>query len=640
MSDTIQKSNLVKAIDSVIAVVAAVLGVYHFLAARWTLTSSYRHIMIHFLGCFVILFLMTIRIPAAKLKNKLSNVLCVICTVAMIIDTIYIYINHDKFLEAMGNYSMGQIVSGAIYLIIFLIATYMAWGKVIPIIVCIILAYGYFGPHLPGFLYHGGLSVKRLITYSTTNFTGVFGMLGQITANTIILFSVFAGMMSAFGALDSIMNVAMSASGKIRSGGAQVAVISSGLVGSVTGSVAANISMTGSVSIPLMKKRGYPNEFAAACEAAASTGGAILPPVMNAAAFIIASWTNTPYIKIVIYGITPALLYYIGIALSVYIKAIKLGDEKVVDDSLPKFRDAAGEFFVYIIPLIVLVIFLVKNYSAQMSLFFAIIAMMMVGLFKQFKKGMPAAESLKNFVIKTFEGFRDGAKTCASISVVLGVMGIVVQILTATGLPSKISQFVVTSAGNNLFLLGVLVAISCLVFGMGMPAAPAYVLCALLGAPALTSFGVPLLAAHFFVFYYGEMSALTPPVAIGCLVASGMAKADFMKTCWVSLRLAIAGFVLPFMFLYRPQVLFGMGTFFEWAWATLMILIFLLTFIFFCENFFLEKLTVLERVLSLAACLCCIIPVYVFDFAGIVLAVAVIVMHVTRHRRNKALPAA
>ena len=247
------KSRLVKAIDTLIAVIAAALGIYHFLAARFTIVSSYRHIMIHFLGCFLILFLTTLRIPAANTKSKLKNILCVICAVAILADTIFIYAHHDQYLEAMGNYTTGQIVSGAIYLLVFLIATYMAWGKVIPIIVVVMLAYGYFGPHLPGFLWHGGLSVKRLITYSTTNFTGVFGMLGQITANTIILFSLFAGMMSAFGALQSIMNVAMSASGKVRSGGAQVAVISSGLIGSVTGSVAANISMTGSISIPLRK---------------------------------------------------------------------------------------------------------------------------------------------------------------------------------------------------------------------------------------------------------------------------------------------------------------------------------------------------------------------------------------------------
>lgn len=632
---SLTSSRLVKFIDISIAVVAVLLGIYHFVAAKYTITSSYRHIMIHFVGCFIILFLTTIRIPAAKVKNKLSNVLCGLCTVAIIIDTVYIFIHHDQYINAMGNYSVGQIVSGAIYLLVFLIATYMAWGKVIPIIVGIILLYGYFGPYLPGFLYHGGLSIKRLITYSTTNFTGVFGMLGQITANTIILFSLFAGMMEAFGALDSIMNVAMSASGKVRSGGAQVAVIASGLIGSVTGSVAANISMTGTVSIPLMKKRGYPPEFAAACESAASTGGAILPPVMNAAAFIIASWTSTPYITIVVLGITPAILYFLGIALSVYIKAIKLGDEKVVDDSLPKFRDAAGEFFVFIIPLIVLVVFLVNNYSAQLSLFYAIIAMMLVGLIKQFKKGVRILDSLKNFVTKVLTGFGKGAKTCASISIVLGVMGVVVQILTATGLPSKISQFVTTSAGNSLFLLGILVAISCLVFGMGMPAAPAYVLCALLGAPALTSFGVPLLAAHFFVFYYGEMSAITPPVAIGCLVASGMAKSDFMKTCGTSIRLAIAGFVLPFMFLFRPAILFGLGTVGGWAWATLMVVAFLFSFIITCENFFLAKLTVVERVLAGLACAACIIPVAALDFVGIGLLAAVVLMHLVRVKKMK-----
>lgn len=637
MGNTIEgKSRFVKVIDTLVAVIAAALGIYHFLAARFTIVSSYRHIMIHFLGCFLILFLTTLRIPAANTKSKLKNILCGICAVAVLADTIFIYTHHDQYLEAMGNYTTGQIVSGAVYLLVFLIATYMAWGKVIPIIVVVMLAYGYFGPHLPGFLWHGGLSIKRLITYSTTNFTGVFGMLGQITANTIILFSLFAGMMSTFGALQSIMNVAISASGKVRSGGAQVAVISSGLIGSVTGSVAANISMTGSISIPLMKTRGYPPEFAAACEASASTGGAILPPVMNAAAFIIASWTNTPYITIVVLGITPALLYYLGISLSVYIKAIKLGDEKVVDDTLPKFKEAIGEFLVYIIPLVVLVIFLVKNYSAQLSLFFAIITMMVVGLVKQFKRGMPILQSLKNFITKVIKGFQEGAKTCASISVVLGVMGVVVQILTATGLPSKISQFVTASAGHNLFLLGIFVAISCLIFGMGMPAAPAYVLCALLGAPALTSFGVPLLAAHFFVFYYGEMSALTPPVAIGCLVASGMAKADFMKTCWISLRLAIAGFVLPFMFLFRPAILFGLGTVGSWAWATLMVLVFLFTFIITCENFFLIKLSVPERILSGLACIGCIIPIEVLDFAGLALTVAVVILHLARRKKETA----
>ncbi|MBQ7737121.1 MAG: TRAP transporter fused permease subunit [Oscillospiraceae bacterium] len=623
-----------KRIENMLKMIGVLMGVYHFLSARFMLTSAYRHIMIHYACCFVILFLTKINFHTESKKEKAVSILSVICIAAIILDTAFIYAHHDQYLQAMGNYTTGQIISGAIYLLVFLIGTYLAWGKVIPIIVAIFLLYGYFGPKLPGFLYHGGLSVKRLITYSTTNFTGVFGMMGQITANTIILFSIFGGMLDSFGALECIMNVAMSVSGKIRSGGAQVAVISSGLIGSVTGQVAANISMTGTVSIPLMKKRGYPPEFAAACEATASTGGAILPPVMNAAAFIIASWTNTPYFRIIMLGVTPALLYYFGIALSIYIKAIKLGDERVIDENLPKFRDAALDFGVFFIPIIVLVILMARNLSSQMSLFFSIITMMVVGFYKQLKKGRPILESCRLFIVKLMNGFAGGAKACAAISIVLGITGVVVQILTATGLPSKISQFVVTSAGSSMFLLGVMVAISCVVFGMGMPAAPAYVLCALLGAPALTSYGVPLLAAHFFVFYFGEMSALTPPVAIGCLVASGMAKADFMKTCVTALRLAIAGFVLPFMFLYRPAILFGLGTVGQWAWAVLMIVVFLFAFILSCENFFLEKLDIKERIIAIVAAACSIMPYFALDLAGIALTLLLLVLHLTRHRKN------
>ncbi|MBR3127518.1 MAG: TRAP transporter fused permease subunit [Solobacterium sp.] len=632
MSESNNKTNV---IQQIINVIALALGIYHFFAAKFTLVNSNIHIIIHFLGSFLILFLSTINTKANDSKGKAKNIFCLICIALILVDSVYIAANHDKFITAMGNYSDGQIYSGAIYLALFLIGTYIAWGKVIPIIVMAALLYGYFGPSMPGFLYHGGLSVERLITYSTTNFTGVFGLLGTISANQIILFSIFAGMMTAYGALDCIMRVAMSASGKIRSGAAQVAVISSGLIGSVTGSVAANISMTGSVSIPLMKKRGYPDEFAAACESAASTGGAILPPVMNAASFIIASWTNTPYIKIIIYGLTPALLYYLGIGLSVYIKAIKLGDEKMNSADIPKFRDAALEFFTYIIPIIVLVILLSRNYSAEFSLFFSIIAMILVGLAKEIRRTENIADNIKTFFAKLLSGFREGARTCSSIAIVMGIMGVVVQILTATGLPSKIAQFAINSAGNSLFMLGLFVAISCLVFGMGMPAAPAYVLCALLGAPALTAFGVPLLAAHFFVFYYGEMSAITPPVAIGCLVASGMAKSNFMKTCVEAMRLAIAGFILPFMFLYRPEIMFGLKTVGSWAWAVIMVIIFLLTFIMTWENFFLDKLTVIERGISAVACICCLMPIYVLDFAGIALFALLMIMHVRRYRMSQ-----
>lgn len=460
-------------------------------------------------------------------------------------------------------------------------------------------------------------------------------MLASVSANTIVLFTIFGGLMEAFGAISTIMDVAMSASTKIRSGGAQVAVISSGLIGSITGSVAANITLTGAVSIPLMKKRGYPPEFAAACEATASTGGAILPPVMNAAAFIIASWTGIPYIYLVAVGVAPALLYYLGIAISVYIKALKLGDEKVKAEELPKFHRAFGKLAMFVVPVIVLVVLMTMSYSPQKALFIVVLVLVAMGLVLTLAdcKYDSISERVKTFVSSVLKGLSSGGKTVAGIAACMATMGCVVEILTATGLPSKISQFALALAGNSLFLLAVLVAIVCLIFGMGMPSGSAYILAALLGAPALTTFGVPTIVAHFFVFYYAELSAITPPVAIGCLVASGLAGAKFMKTCLISMRLAIAGFVLPFLFLYRPAILLQ-GAWYETIWAVLMVVCFLFMFIIAVENFFLQKTTVLERFLAAVSAFCLLMPIAVLDFAGIVLAAIMLALHVLRYRKQ------
>ena len=224
----------------------------------------------------------------------------------------------------------------------------------------------------------------------------------------------------------------------------------------------------------------------------------------------------------------------------------------------------------------------------------------------------------------------------ASIAVVMACMGVVVQMMTATGLSSKISQFALAIAGDNLLILAIVVALTCVLFGMGMPSASAYILAALLGAPALTTFGVPVVVAHFFVFYFAEMSALTPPVAIGCLVAAGLAKADFFKTCLISMRLAIVGFVLPFLFLYRPALLLQ-GTALEWAWAVLMVVAFLFCFIVFCENFFRTRTVLWERIIAGAGALCCVLPFYALDFAGLALFSVLIISQGRRVRRERSL---
>lgn len=288
----------------------------------------------------------------------------------------------------------------------------------------------------------------------------------------------------------------------------------------------------------------------------------------------------------------------------------------------------------FIIPVIVLVVLMVMGESAQKSLFLAICCLALVGLLQQFV--MREEKPLQAFVKKLLAGFENGGRTVASIAVVMACMGVVVQMMTATGLSSKISQFALAIAGDNLLILAIVVALTCVLFGMGMPSASAYILAALLGAPALTTFGVPVVVAHFFVFYFAEMSALTPPVAIGCLVAAGLAKADFFKTCLISMRLAIVGFVLPFLFLYRPALLLQ-GTVLEWAWAVLMVVAFLFCFIVFCEDFFRTRTVLWERIIAGVGALCCVLPFYALDFAGLALFGVLIISQGRRVRRERSL---
>lgn len=633
----LHKTAAEKRLDRLTSIISAVMCVYHLAAANHTIFTSEQHINLHIAFSLVIIFLQGIKLGDKSAKSKLRSVFMIILLTAGIVTAAYIHVNSLRFQMTIGRQPFDKVFSGLIFLIVILIATQRTWGWIIPTIAIVALLYGYYGPYMPGIFFHSGLKFNRLITYVTTNFTGVYGMLASVSANTIVLFTLFGGLMDAFGAINSIMDVAMSVSTKIRSGAAQVAVLSSGFVGSISGSVAANITLTGQFSIPLMKKRGYPPEFAAACEATASTGGAILPPVMNAAAFIIASWTGIPYIYICAVGAAPALLYYLGISLSIYIKALKLGDEKLKSEELPKFHKAFAKLSMFVVPIIVLVALMTMSYSPQKALYIAIFVLIAMGFFfcVTDKENGGFAGGVKSFVCKVYEGLESGGKTVAGIAVCMATMGCVVEILTATGLPSKISQFALSMAGDNMLLLAALVAVVCLVFGMGMPSGSAYILAAMLGAPALTTYGVPLIVAHFFVFYYAELSAITPPVAIGGLVASGLAGADFMKTCLTSIRLAIAGFVLPFLFLYRPALLLQ-GAWYETIWAVAMVIGFLLMFIIAFENFFLIKTTKTERLLAAGASLCYLLPVMAFDFVGIALSAIVLVTHVTRYRKQAA----
>ena len=622
---------LEKRLAQVISIVAFTYGFYHLLAAKYIIFNTELHINFHIMMAIVLVFLIGIKINQKTGRFTAGSYFNIVCIAITLGSMIYIQVNYDYFKEQIGIPNVPMIWSGLCVILMVLISTKKTWGWLMPIFAVIALLYAYLGPYIPAPFYHGGLSLQRCITSVSTNFQGIYGLLTSTSANTISLFCVFAGLMESFGMLNVIMNMASVLGSKIRSGDAQVAVISSGLVGSITGSAAANVTMTGTISIPLMKRRGYSKNFAGAVEAAASTGGSILPPVMNASAFIMAAWIGVPYIRLVAVGMTPAILYYIGVGFMVYIEAAKLGIGKSLASGkkMPPLEKLFNVLF--LLPVIVLIYYMARMFSAQYSLFFAIIATVVVGAIREFKKN-----DIKGSVIRTlkkcYHGLEGGAKSLMTLVVVLGTMGIVVQILTSTGLSSKFSQWAIGLAGSNLLILAITVAAICVVFGMGMPSAPAYVLAALLGAPALVMFGVPQINAHFFVFYFAEMSALTPPVALCALVATGMAGGKFLPTCFKAIKLAIMGFTLPFFFIWNPGLLLT-GTAGQFFWALLLALGFLVSFSISFQNHWMIKLHLWERIGFFITAGLIITQIPILTYIGLPLTVILLVQHFSRYKR-------
>lgn len=619
-----------KRLSTIITGIAFFYGMYHLISARFLILNSELHINFHIMLALVLVFLTAIKFnekTGRLTKRSYFSILCLIITVASML---YIHFRYDFFKEQIGIPNAPMVWSGLCVILMVLIATKITWGWLMPIFAIIALLYGYLGPYIPGPFYHGGLSLERCITSVSTSFEGIYGLLTSTSANTIALFCIFAGLMEAFGMLDVVMNLASTLGRKIRSGDAQVAVIASGLVGSITGSTAANVTMTGTISIPLMKKRGYSKEFAGAVEAAASTGGAILPPVMNAAAFIMSAWIGIPYIRLVVVGFPPAILYYLGVALMVYIQALKLGIGKSHTHGRKMSLAEKLMAFLFLLPIIVLLYLMARMFSAQYALFFAMITTVAVGIIREYRKG-----DIKGWAVsvlkKFYQGLAGGTKTLAGLVVVLGTMGIVVQMLLGTGLASKFSQWALGLSSGNLIIMAIVVAGICTVFGMGMPSAPAYVMAALLGAPALVLLGVKLLNAHFFVFYFAEMSAITPPVAICSLVACGLSGGKFLKTCWIALRLGIMGFVIPFFFIWKPGILMS-GTVLDFLWAILLATLFLVAFVATVENYFMVKLFIWERILTAIGAICLFIQIPILNIIGLTVTSLFIVIHIIRGR--------
>ena len=470
------------------------------------------------------------------------------------------------------------------------------FGLILPIICILMLFYAHYGD-LPGILGHRGFTFEEVVEVTWFSFSGVFGRPTDIVSSIVLIFIVFGAMLEATGATGILLKMATVVTARIRGGTAHSAIVASALFGTISGSPVANVVGTGVFTIPMIKRQGFGNSFAGAVEAAASSGGQFTPPIMAAVAFIMAELIGLPYIQVAICAAIPALLYYGSLFASVYAEAVRLGIQPLPKEEIPKLtRTDWLESSRFLIPLVVVVAVLFAGRSAALAGFSALAAAVLTGIVIDWV--FLRDEGRKNLGIRElFVALRKGGVQCAQIMVAVGSIGIVIGVVSLTGVAGNFGALVSELAEGSLFVALLVTAIACLLLGMGLPTLPAYLFIVLFVGPVIGNLGIPALLVHMFVLYFGVLSNVTPPVAIAAYAAAPIAGSNPMSTGFNALRLAAVGFIIPFVMIYYPSISiviqFNWGEFL-WILARMPVVIWLVASgLIGCDS---KRLVPLERV--------------------------------------------
>lgn len=526
--------------------------------------------------------------------------------------------------ERLSQTTWMATFAGACLAVITLECARRVLGYIMPVLALIFVAYALAGPHLPLAIAHRGYSLQRICKFLATDLDGLFGTTMSVSATVIFMFVMFGAFLEASGCSDFINEIAISLTGKIKSGPALSAVVASGLMGSINGSAVANVVGTGTFTIPLMKSRGYKPAFAGGVEAVASTGGQILPPVMGSGAFLMVAFTETKYINIVIAAVIPALLYYWGCAVAV-VSQSELADIQLMDPKeIPKAKNVLKSGWIYLVIIgVLLYCLLVAQYSPLYSALWATFSVPVVMLF----------DKKKRFTLKSI--IPAMAKSAfSSMSIVIGCAcaGIVVGMVSLTGIGVIFGDMMIQAAHSMLFPSLLFTALTCIILGMGLPTTAAYVIAASILAPSLIKLGLTPLTSHLFVFYFACLSAITPPVALAAYAGAGIAKCSPMTTAVEACKLGFAGFMVPFAFCYNPAMMMQ-GNVAE------ILSVFISAFIGVSimsagfQGWLLWKLHLLERIIFICAGLLMFIPGTLTDITGLATAIVLIAINMKKWKK-------
>ena len=523
--------------------------------------------------------------------------------------------------------------SDILFAILLIIAIFEAcrrkMGNPLVIITLVFVAYAFLGKYIPGFLNQPGMTLKKFtsLVYLTTD--GIFGSPLYASASYVVLFVLLGAIMSVSGIGDYMTNLATSLFGHMRGGPAKVAVVASGFFGSISGSPTANVIGTGTFTIPMMKKNGFEPEFAAAVEATASTGGAIMPPIMGSTAFIMAEMLGIPYTAVAKAALIPAILYFLAVLFGVDIYAAKHGLKGIPRSQLPKVRSMLKQIYM-LAPLIFLIFCMaVFNMTIVRSGLLTIIVTLV--LVEINPKTRMTKEQWLQIPVQT-------VKSAVSVGIACAMAGIISGVIRGSGLGYRISSILTSVAGTSMLLLLVLTMVVSLIMGMGVPTTAAYLVLASLVAPTMIQLGIPPLAAHMFIFYFGCISSITPPVALAAYAGAGLAGCDPNKTGYKAFRLAFCSFLMPYLFVYNPVLLMEGGVLdILWSLVTALIGAYLLASGF--EGFFFRwSLKWFERPLMILGAVMLIVPGMVTDLVGIAIIVVEFVTEFMFKRSEKFVP--
>ena len=594
------------------AAIAVTASCFHLYTAAFGLFDAMTQRAWHWMFMGVLLFLcypMTKKRP----KNKI-DIWDWGFAILMIAGCANILLNYAAIAMREGSAIPSDIYIGTIMIFLVIEGTRRSMGWPLPIMAIISLIYGIFGPYMPGILAHGGFTFEELAPFMYLRTDGIFGVPLGVSASFIFLFVLFGAFLNISGAGQFFIDLAVSLAGRSQGGPGKAAVVASGLMGTVSGSSCGNAVTTGAFTIPLMKQSGYTPEFAGAIVACASTGGQVMPPVMGAAAFIMAQFLGISYWEIVVAAAIPATLYFVSIMAMVHFRAGKRRMARLDPSQLPKAGNVLRKGWHLLLPIVALIVFLALGYSPTMAVFWSIVALVVFSWLGDKEHRMTPQRILEALISGGF-GAIEVAAACACSGIVIGVIAI-------TGVGLAFSSCVLSLSHGILPLALILTMIGSIILGMGVPTTAQYIITSTLAAPALAQMGVPMMSAHLFCLYFGVLADVTPPVALATYAASGIARSNPMKTGFTALVTAVAGFLVPFMFVYNPYLLLK-GDILHIILGCFTALIGILGLSAGVQGYLVHDLNVAERALLLGVPFLIIYPTLTTNVIGVLIIAAI-----------------